>query len=111
MSWILYIIGGFVIFAILYATGILTQFFVFLIISLICAGLGYLIAGDTGTWVGALMGVAYYVIVCIMKIVSPGKKLTIFEDGSYIDHKLEEEMEGIAGLVMLVILAALWYFG
>lgn len=107
MVWIFYIIGGLFLLGILIGTGILAQFFTFLIILAICAFGGYLIGGDTGCNIGVIVGAVLYLAMCIAKIVNPELKITMFEDGSYIDHKLEDRAEGIAGLVMIAIVIIL----
>lgn len=109
MSWLFYIIGGIVAFAILVETGILAQFFTFLIILAVCGFGGYLIGGDTGCNIGIIVGAVLYLIMCISKIVNPDLKITMFEDGTMIDHKLEDRAEGIAGLVMLAIVIILLF--
>ena len=109
MTWILYIIGGLILLGILIGTGILAQFFTFIIILAVCGFGGYLIGGDTGCNVGIIVGAVLYLAMCIAKTVNPELKITMFEDGSYIDHKLEDRAEGIAGLVMLAIVLVLLF--
>lgn len=109
MIWILYIFGGLFLLGILIGTGILAQFFTFLIILAVCGFGGYLIGGDTGCNVGVIVGAVLYLIMCISKIVKPDLKITVFEDGSVIDQKIEDRAQGVAGLVMLAILALLLF--
>lgn len=109
MSWIFYIIGGLFLLGILIESGILAQFFTMLIILAVLGFGGYLLGGETGCQIGLIAGVVLYVAMCIAKIVNPDLKITMFEDGSIIDHKIEDRAEGIAGLVMLAIVVILLF--
>lgn len=112
MIWILYIIGGIFLLGILNEMGVFVQFFAFLLIVLVCGGIGYLIFSDTGATVGVIIGSLLYLLMCIGKIVHPDEKTVIegYSDGSIIKKRLSDRGEGIAGIVMLVLLGLLCYF-
>ena len=109
--WILYILGGLLAIGILWTTGILPAF-----LSMIgaCLGLGLigwiigLICGDgaTGFNIGAIVGVVLFLIACIAAIIAPEEKTVFnFYDDGYVDEKHISNLgEGIAGIVMFVIL-------
>lgn len=119
MEWILYIVIGIVVFAILSATGIIKEFFMMLGIVLMCVIFGAIIgwltadAGGTGAGIGAWVGIGLYFISCIMRIIFPDDSTTLIFDE--IGNKLSSSTtsnraDGIAGIVMLIILFIVWLF-
>lgn len=102
MSWIFYLIGGFVAIVILIETGILAQFFTLLVLLLISGFVGFLIGGGSGAGIGVIVGVVLYLIICIAKIVNPDIK-------AFVVNNVDERSEGIAGLVMLAIVTILLF--
>lgn len=119
MEWILYIVIGIVVFAILSATGIIKEFFMMLGIVLMCVIFGAIIgwltadAGGTGAGIGAWVGIGLYFISCIMRIIFPDDSTTLIFDE--IGNKLSSSTtsnraDGIAGIVMLIILFLVWLF-
>lgn len=119
MEWILYIVIGIVVFAILSATGIIKEFFMMLGIVLMCVILGAIIgwltadAGGTGAGIGAWVGIGLYFISCIMRIIFPDDSTTIIFDeiGNRLSSSTtSNRADGIAGIVMLIILFLLWLF-
>lgn len=84
----------------LWASGILPQFILFVTGGAIFYGIGYIFSGNPIP--GAILWLIIYLIACIIKIVDPEKRITILGD-EIIDHEMEDVMEGWAGIVMLVL--------
>lgn len=101
---LLLILGGLgVVLGLLWGSGILPQFILFVVGGAISYGAGYLFADNAIG--GALVWAVIYLVACIVKIVNPEKKITILGD-EIIDHEMEDVMEGWAGIIMLVLVVA-----
>ncbi len=98
--WFLYIFGGLFLLFILAQTGILSEFFAFLIMVGVCALLAHWIFDASGA--GVIVGGVLYLIFCIARIVSDDYSISFYENGA--EEKVTERSKGIAGIVMLVIL-------
>lgn len=111
--WILYIIGGLIAICILWVTGILPAFLVFVAMCLTCGFVGGIIGlfcgdGDTGASIGVIVGLVLFIISCIASIVNPDETVfDFFTDGKVEVKHISSRGEGIAGLVMLGILATI----
>lgn len=110
MSWILWVIvvfAGLFLLAALYglllATGILSEFFIFV---LFCGAGAVLGAVCELPQVGFIIGALIYLIRCFYHIAFP-KETTLIEgwdDGSTTKRKLSTAEKGWAGIAMLVLL-------
>lgn len=106
MEWILYIIGGFIIFSILLHSGIIPEFIGMIVISLVFGCIGGFISWllnfgwDAGFGVGIIVGLVIYGVYCILRIINPEIRIDFYEDGTKEYHS--ERGKGIVGLLVLV---------
>lgn len=113
MSWILWIVVGLAglfllgaLYGLLLATGILSEFLIFLLFLGGGAAIG---AFFDAPQIGCVVGGVIYLLRCIYHIVSP-KESTLIEgwsDGSTTTKKLSTADKGWAGIAMLIIVAVI----
>ena len=106
MEWILYLIGGFILLCILWAIGIIPEFFMMIGMCLLfgCIGGFFSWLSDHG-WgagfnVGMIGGLVIYGICCSTRIVNPEIRVDFFDDGTTEWHS--ERANGIVGLLVLI---------
>lgn len=98
---LLLIFGGIgIVLGLLWRSGILPQFILFVVGGAIFYAGGYLFSGNANG--GAILWFVIYLIACIVKIINPEKSITILGD-EIIDHEMEDKKEGWAGIIMLVL--------
>lgn len=112
MEWILYIVGGIIVFAILNAIGVIAEIFT-LIASMLCFGLISGIVSAIFSWgfgngfgVGIIIGIVAYVILCISRICSHNYTITFFDDGT--TEKEYESWKGWVGLITAIVLGIIY---
>lgn len=106
MEWILYIIGGFIILSILWHSGIIPEFIGMIVMCLMfgCPGgfISWLLdfGWDAGFGIGIIVGLVFYGIYCIARILNPEIRIDFYEDGTKEYHS--ERGKGIIGLLVLI---------
>ena len=105
MEWILYIIGGFLLIALLWGIGLIPEFLGMILTTLVVGLISGIVAWifdwgfDAGFQVGIYIGVAVYTLFCIARIINPEITIEVYNDGS--SKVLSERWNGIIGLVVV----------
>ncbi len=104
--WVLYIIGGIMLLAILNEIGLIPEFIGMVALALVSGMISGLVAlifgGRFDSWfnIGILIGLAIFALYCVLRIVNPDTIIEMYSDGT---HKvLSERWNGIIGLVVLI---------
>lgn len=106
MEWILYIIGGFIILSILWHSGTIPEFIGMIVMCLMVGCLGGFISWlldfgwNAGFGIGIIVGLVFYGIYCIVRILNPEIRIDFYEDGTKEYHS--ERGKGIIGLLVLI---------
>ncbi len=115
MSWVVWLIIGIIALGILIGTGMLQKFIEMVVICLV----GYVVGGligwlifstrDKGSIIGDWNGLGMFSLYCIGNIVNPTVTVDYSSDFTFL-RRSSNRVEGIAGLVMVAILALIALF-
>lgn len=112
MEWVLYIVGGFLLFCFLSAIGFFSELFTMISIALVAGVISGAVtalfgAGFSGGFgVGVIIGLVLYGVHCIMRLCSSDYTITVFDDGS--QEKEYDWMKGITGIIVMIVCGILW---